>query len=170
MKTFVAALAFLCVPLAALADPPPLLVADPPPLVSVQVVALEIKAAELQARILQLEKSLAEASLPKPPVVKPLPPAKQAATVRQPNGHTHTCTSCGTTWDHTENPTHTCANCGGHPPISRGGYLADSTPKVIVVPPLQTAPRRVTTSSWSIQSLSSPNCANGQCSAPRYFR
>ena len=50
----------------------------------------------------------------------------KSVSTRNPNGHTHTCTSCGTTWDHTANPTHTCQNCGGHPPISRnGGYEAD---------------------------------------------
>jgi hypothetical protein len=43
------------------------------------------------------------------------PVAQQAAsanTLRQPNGHTHTCPKCGDTWDHDKNPTHNCKQCG----------------------------------------------------------
>jgi hypothetical protein len=57
---------------------------------------------------------------------------QKTSSLRNPVGHTHTCTSCGETWDHTANPTHTCTNCGGHPPMTRnGGYLADVAPRMI---------------------------------------
>jgi len=56
----------------------------------------------------------------------------KATSYRNPIGHTHTCTSCGESWDHTANSTHKCKNCGGHPPISPyGGYEADAIPKMI---------------------------------------
>jgi hypothetical protein len=99
-------------------------------------------------------------------------------TYRAPIGHTHTCTSCGTTWDHTANPSHTCANCGGHPPMSRsGGYYADPVPKPVAVrsttrtsttqttvAPAAPAERAVTVQSVtrSVQR-SSANCPNGNC-------
>lgn len=115
---------------------------------------------------------------------------------RRPVGHTHTCTSCGNTWDHKTNPTHTCSECGGHPPIARGGgYLADPAPRMVRVRslmpptekmvevtekfkvvnrvPLPSQVQSVAISSILFPGASAGNCANGNCSTiqqPTKFR
>lgn len=48
--------------------------------------------------------------------------------------HTHTCSRCGTTWNHDINPTHNCANCG------REQSIQDRQPRP-VTPPRQPATR-----------------------------
>jgi hypothetical protein len=136
-----------------------------------------------------------------PAITEPAPVAAKAApafktvtqtTYRAPQGHTHTCTSCGNTWDHTANPTHTCAKCKGHPPMSpRGGYYADPTPRMVPVtrtvrvpvdgtetytntqpvivpsrPVVQAAPVRSVGIQLYRYGVSS-NCANGNCATSR---
>ncbi len=94
-----------------------------------------------------------------------------SVTFRQPVGHTHTCTTCGTTWDHTANDTHVCKECGGSPPTKVGydragrqlvTYLTDYPAKMVTVraAPQQQQPVRV------IQQRlngASANCPNGNC-------
>lgn len=106
-------------------------------------------------------------------------------STRAPQGdHTHTCTSCGATWDHAANKTHECQFCGGHPPIARGGgFLADPVRRPVTVvttktvheaaapvlakaaaPPAQQPRAPVFEAPIVFRSMQSSNCANGQCS------
>lgn len=94
---------------------------------------------------------------------------RKITAFRKPVGHTHTCTTCGDTWDHDANSSHTCLKCGGHPPVSRGGgYLADPSPRMIKVERIEQVIQPTTSSAssvvYSIPGISSANCANGQCS------
>ena len=70
------------------------------------------------------------------------------ASFRQPQGHTHTCSRCGTTWDHATNPSHDCPNCG------ETQYVQDSSPSM------------VTTKTGNAQAVAAGGCANGQCGTP----
>lgn len=44
---------------------------------------------------------------------------------RFPVGHTHTCSRCGTSWDHAMNVSHTCQNCGGQQ------FVQDTQPRML---------------------------------------
>ncbi len=48
-------------------------------------------------------------------------------TTRSPQGHTHSCPRCGTTWDHASNPGHNCPKCG------TAQYVQDSSPRPVTV-------------------------------------
>lgn len=116
--------------------------------------------------------------------------AKVFYEYRAPRGHTHTCTSCGDTWDHSENSTHVCKNCGGSPPTEvrrdrRGNvistiYLTDSparpvklskTVKIETVsytPLAQQAPREAIVTTPAMRFVSpvrfkTLDCPNGNC-------
>ena len=103
-------------------------------------------------------------------------------STRPPQGHTHTCTSCGATWDHKANPTHTCRFCGGSPPTEqrfdrRGNviqtvYVADAMPRPVKIATTKTVAQSPAAAYQTpailqpLQSVSAAagNCANGQCS------
>lgn len=113
-------------------------------------------------------------------------------STRAPVGHTHTCTSCGKSWDHQLTKSHDCPFCGGHPPVARGGgYLADPVARPVTVMSKTSPPAVMAHSSTSsvVTSRASPapvtyqtpvvfqsfrqaggNCANGQCSSPSLAR
>ena len=103
---------------------------------------------------------------------------------RSPRGHTHTCTSCGESWDHDVTKGHKCPFCGGSPPsevrYDRKGnasvvYLSDPSPKMVKVEQTVQTTTNVQpaykydhtpaySSIYSIPGVSAGNCANGQCS------
>lgn len=83
-------------------------------------------------------------------------PAPSPTAFRAPHGHTHTCSRCGTTWDHDANPSHTCQRCGS------AQYVQDVVPRPVPVAAVRyTLP--TATSSWSVTG----GCANGRCNLPR---
>ncbi len=61
------------------------------------------------------------------PTATVLPPQQVTVTTRAPQGHTHSCPRCGTTWDHASNPGHNCPKCGA------AQYVQDSSPRPVTV-------------------------------------
>jgi hypothetical protein len=111
---------------------------------------------------------------------------KMQTFTRAPIGHTHTDRN-GHTWDHTANPGHVCQFCGATQ------YVQDRSPRMVTIqrevqvkvaaPPVQepTSPpvkQFLTTRTASVPvttifqgySVSSSNCANGQCGYPQAGR
>lgn len=91
----------------------------------------------------------------------PLPPP--VVSYRQPVGHTHTCTSCGQSWDHSmDSHSHKCPFCGGYPPRSPGGgFYADPSPRLIKVQVQKVQAQRAVAS--PVISFGIPGCATGNC-------
>lgn len=81
------------------------------------------------------------------------PAVKSAVAFRVPQGHTHTCPSCKTTWDHESNPVgpglqgHICPNC------KTEQRTQDYTPQPVTIRQSGTSIR-----------FSSGGCATGNCS------
>lgn len=83
---------------------------------------------------------------------------------RQPVGHTHTCNTCGTTWDHQANAGHNCPNCG------RQQLIQDRSPRIVTVRHAQPLPQGQPTIQQSpvtaIQrsvNRATAGCPNGNC-------
>lgn len=53
--------------------------------------------------------------------------AERTVTTRAPNGHTHTCPRCATTWDHKSNNSHNCPECGTEQ------FVQDARPRPVTV-------------------------------------
>ncbi len=82
-------------------------------------------------------------------------------TTRSPQGHTHTCPRCGTTWDHASNPSHSCPNCGTVQYAVDTRYRPVTVVKTVQVAPVPSPP--VTLATLQRSSVSQSACANGQC-------
>lgn len=85
-----------------------------------------------------------------------------SVSYRQPIGHTHTCSSCGLTWDHQANPTHTCQNCGAEQ------WRQDAYPKPVPIKTVKPATQPITIQAEPTQVYTLPTavsgCPNGKCS------
>lgn len=74
----------------------------------------------------------------------------QKTITRAPQGHTHTCSSCGTTWDHVSNPVgpgkqgHTCPTCKAEQ------WTQDGSPRPVTIKAVSTG-------------ASAANCTTGNC-------
>lgn len=86
-------------------------------------------------------------------------------TYRAPVGHTHTCSQCGTTWDHQTNSTHKCANCGSfqyYQDVPSRQVTVRKTVTESVSTPMPVAPVTIHQSIRSV-TRSTSNCPNGNC-------
>ena len=114
-----------------------------------------------------MTKKMAEAKA-RPFIIANLVPVKTITqvitTTRAPQGHTHTCPKCGTTWDHASNPSHNCPNCGTPQYVVDRGYRPVTVRKTIQVPvqqpPQKTAPT-VTQTMSALSRATYVNCSSG---------
>jgi predicted RNA-binding Zn-ribbon protein involved in translation (DUF1610 family) len=79
--------------------------------------------------------------------------------------HTHTCATCGTTWDHTAHPGHNCPNCG------REQLVQDSRPRpVTAAAAVQVAPPITTMTPTSLRTGAAESEALAEVNAVRAKR
>lgn len=152
----------------------------PDPRIDALIVRIGILEQQRVQDAAKLDAILAAVTKSGPAPVNPTTPAsssvvsKQVATLRSPQGHTHTC-AAGHSWDHTANSTHNCTfpvpdGSGGTRPCGLFQNRQDPVPQMVKLPPSDAATAAVGTS-YSYQSFQSISgaggCANGQCAAPQ---